>query len=91
MGRADEPSILTLGSSQIVVLATDTEWQSECDDWMLFRPPGPAEDARAPTSIEQAAGRLGDDQILPRGHAQDGRISSAGCQDGIPLPLRIGK
>ena len=46
MGRGDGPSILTGGSSQIGGRAIDTEWQSERDDWMLFRRPGEAEDAR---------------------------------------------
>ena len=33
---------------------------------------------RAATSIEQAAGRLGDDQILSRRDAQDGRPNARG-------------
>ena len=42
---------------------------------------------RAATSIEQSAGRLGDDQILPRRDAQDGRTQlPRGRQDGIALP-----
>ena len=42
---------------------------------------------RAATSIEQAAGRLGDDEILSRRDAQDGRAGSTGRQDGIPLGI----
>ena len=73
-GRGDGPSILTDGSSQIAGRATDTEWQSECDDWMLFRRPGEAEDARVARLARAPAVRV----------VQCGEPSGSPARDGPP-------